>query len=450
MREFSSNKLELKGTVIQNLLFTSIAVIDSTILKLYAFGAINFHSSTNIILFVSFSISLAVWSNFLIIHVNKNRMRSGYTIPLRIRIIHLTAIITQNLTVGIILILIIQMVLLNKYNLILLNISTYITHVSTLVFIILVLLMFLSWVRSKFNRTIVLYLTSLILISVCIVISMIYLEYNYSLTLRMDRKPYPIYEYIIRQEVTPISQSLYVVFDILYLLSFVTMWIATAVLLSQYRNRIGTAKYYILIFTPLIYYGLTFEGYFGSLFSSFGFNSPIALGTIYALAFSATKQVGALLFSIIFLTSSRLVANERVRISLLISAIGIFMIFGCVEVATLQYRLYPPFGLITQALMPLGAYLLFIGIFTSATSIANDAKLREGFYKRAESQLNLLKTIGVRQMEKELMKKFRSTQKLTEKLDTEAEIFTEEEDVQKIVREVLTELYSRKAKEEKI
>jgi hypothetical protein len=266
----------------------------------------------------------------------------------------------------------------------------------------------------------------------------------------MDRKAYPIYEYIIRQEVTQLSQSLYKVFDILYLLSFVTVWIATAALLSQYRHRIGTVRYFVLVFTPLIYYTLTFEGYFGTLISSFGFNSPIALGTIYTLVFSVTKQVGSLLFSIIFLISSKMVANERVRTSLLISAIGVSIIFGCVEVGTLQYRLYPPFGLVTQALMPLGGYLLLIGIFTSATSIANDAKLREGFYKTAESQLNLLKTIGVRQMEKEIMEKFRSTQKRTEKLSSEVETFSEEEDVQKIVREVLTELYSRKVKKENI
>ena len=67
------------------------------------------------------------------------------------------------------------------------------------------------------------------------------------------------------------------------------------------------------------------------------------------------------------------------------------LLFGSIEIATLQYKIYPPYGLVTEAIMPLGAYLLLVGIFTSATNIARDAKLRKQFYKSAVSQFNLLK-----------------------------------------------------------
>jgi uncharacterized membrane protein (Fun14 family) len=56
----------------------------------------------------------------------------------------------------------------------------------------------------------------------------------------------------------------------------------------------------------------------------------------------------------------------------------------------------------SQAFIPLGAYLLFVGIFTSAKNISRDSELRKEFYKSAASQLALLKAIGVSQMEKEL------------------------------------------------
>lgn len=426
-----------------------IAVIDSTILKIFAYGAVNLPTSSNVILFVFLSMSYGICGNFLIMTVNKNSTNSAHKSPLNIRIIRAIAFITQNLTVGIILIVIVQMILLNKYNLNFLHVSTFLTHTSTLLFVILIVFLFLSWVRSKVNRVVLLYMASFILICFSVFISLIYLEYNYSLTLRMDRKAFPIYEYIIRQEATPFSESLYVVFDILYFFSFVTIWVATAALLSQYRSKIGKAKYFALISIPLIYYSLTFEGYFSNVFSSFALSSPIAIGVVYALTFSATKQVGALLFSLSFLTASKLVTNERVRKSLMMSGIGIAIIFGSVEITTLQYRLYPPFGLVTEAFMPLGAYLLFIGIFTSATNIANDAQLRENFYRSAMSQLNLLKTIGVRQMEIEILKKFRTTQKRTRELELGLETYPEEEDVQQIVRDVLNEVYSKRVKTEK-
>ena len=79
----------------------------------------------------------------------------------------------------------------------------------------------------------------------------------------------------------------------------------------------GRIKYFILTGIPLIYYLIPFYDYFGSLFSPFILNSPIAFGAIYVLIFSATKQIGALLFSLAFWTASSLVANQRVQYSLL-------------------------------------------------------------------------------------------------------------------------------------
>lgn len=153
--------------------------------------------------------------------------------------------------------------------------------------------------------------------------------------------------------------------------------------------------------------GWNLKDYFGDVFSPLVLSSPIAFGVIYVLIFSATKQIGALLFSLAFWTASSLVANERVRNSLLTSAIGMALLFGSIEIVTLQYKIYPPYGLVTEAFMPVGAYLLFVGIFTSATSVSRDAKLRREFYKSAMCQFNLLKTIGITQMEKELLKEYK-------------------------------------------
>jgi hypothetical protein len=177
----------------------------------------------------------------------------------------------------------------------------------------------------------------------------------------------------------------------LSLLSFLTIWIATITLLYQYKFKVGRIKYFIITSIPLIYYLVPFQDYFGNVFSPLIINSPIFFGVIYVLVISATKQIGALLFSLSFWTASSLITNKRVRNSLLTSAMGMALILGSIEIATLQYKIYPPYGLVTEAFMPLGAYLLFIGIFTSATNVARDTKLRKEFYKTAQSQLSLLK-----------------------------------------------------------
>jgi len=54
--------------------------------------------------------------------------------------------------------------------------------------------------------------------------------------------------------------------------------------------------------------------------------------------------------------------------------------------------------------MPMGSYLLFTGILLSARLVARDKELRMEFYNTAMSQMSLLRTIGVTEMERQLMK----------------------------------------------
>jgi hypothetical protein len=202
---------------------------------------------------------------------------------------------------------------------------------------------------------------------------------------------------------------------------------------------------------PLIYYIFPLQGYFGDVLFSLLQSSPVSYSIVYVLIFSGTKQVGAVLFSLAFWTASTLVYDDRVRKSLLISSIGMAILFGTFDISPLQYHVYPPYGLVTQGFIPLGAYLLFVGIFTSAKNISKDSELRKEFYKSASSQLALLKAIGVSQMEKELEKNVRDIEKrLLERTSKPhfEEQHLEEENVKEILHDVLNELYYSKGKKE--
>ena len=129
------------------------------------------------------------------------------------------------------------------------------------------------------------------------------------------------------------------------------------------------------------------------------------------------------------------------------------ILFGTFDISPLQYHVYPPYGFITQAFIPLGTYLLLIGIFISAKNISIDAKLRKEFYKSASSQLTLLKAIGVSQMEKELENQVRFVEKRSRVSEKEEELHLEEErleeeNVKEILHDVLNELYYSKGKKE--
>jgi hypothetical protein len=312
--------------------------------------------------------------------------------------------------------------------------------------------LFAGWLlASKRNYVIMLYAISFALASVNLVVSLVYVDSYLSSAPISDVKPYSITSYVTNFGGLPFAESLSITFDALSLSSFLLMWIATAIFLSQYRYKMGKIKYFSLMSIPLIYYIFPLQGYFGDVLFSLLQSSPISFSIIYILIFSATKQVGAVLFSLAFWTASTLVYDNRIRKSLLISSIGMAILFGTFEISPLQYHVYPPYGFITQAFIPLGAYLLFVGIFTSAKNISRDSDLRKEFYKSAASQLTLLKAIGVSQMEKELEKQVKSIEKrLLERTDEShlEERHLEEENVKEILHDVLNELYYSKGKKE--
>jgi hypothetical protein len=199
---------------------------------------------------------------------------------------------------------------------------------------------------------------------------------------------------------------------------------------------------------PLIYYIFPLQGYFGDVLFSLLQSCPVSYSIIYILIFSATKQVGAVLFSLTFWTASTLVYNDQFRKTLLIASIGMAILFGTFEISPLQYHVYPSYSLITQAFITLGAYLLFVGIFTSAKNISRDSELRKEFYKSASSQLALLKAIGISQMEKEHEKQVKFVQKRSRVSERTAdnERHWEEENAKEILHDVLTELYYSKVR----
>lgn len=117
---------------------------------------------------------------------------------------------------------------------------------------------------------------------------------------------------------------------------------------------------------------------------------------------------------------------------------------NCIALSPLQYRVFPPYGLITEAFLPLGSYLLVIGLYTSAKHLARNASMRKWIYNGAQTQLRILKEIGVSQMERDLEKQLKITHSKASSIIDEPQLELEDEDFKKILYDVLTELYYSK------
>jgi hypothetical protein len=447
----TSLTLNRKTALAYTFVFMAVIVFDTTIVSFSSYSGVEFPRWFNFMIFVMFFIIFVIGSTIVLYSVRKIVSKYSYKpAPRGLAYFQGVIVSTLFLTAIIILIIIFQMLFLNNYSIVLLQVQTYLSHFSALVFLSCLVFLFGSWLSSKRNYIILLYAISFSLVSVDLMIAVIYLE-SYFLTFSSvlpEVVPYPLSSYVMNQPGTPYTESLSMAFDVFSLSSFMIMWIATSIFLSQYRYKLGKIKYFSLISIPLIYYIFPFQNYFGDVFFSSLQSSPVFYSIVYILSFSATKQVGALLFSLSFWTAAALVYDSRVRQSLLISSIGMAILFGSLEITPLQYRVFPPYGLITEAFIPLGSYLLFVGIFTSAKHISRDSELRKQFYKSAASQLTLLKAIGVSQMEKELEAQTESLEKRFKPFETTDEPDLKGEEIKEILHDVLTELYYSKGKKE--
>jgi hypothetical protein len=441
----STVNLSKKNSLIFVLIFTFVMVFDATIVQFSSYSGLKIPMWLNITIFILFSIIFLASSPILLNYVRKIISKdSSQKIPIRLRYFHNLMSATLIVTGSIILIITFQILILNKYSLILLEIQTYVSYLSALIFLSFLVFLFAGWLIRKRNYIIILYVIAFSLASVNLIVSLIYIQTYFSFSVLPDVKPYPITAYVVNIPGSVITESLSLIYDILSLSSFLLMWIATAILLSHYRHKMGKIRFFLLISIPLIYYVFPFQNYFGDVFFTLLFYSPVMFSVIYILIFSATKEVGAFLFGLSFWSASSLVHHNRVQKSLLISFIGMVILFCSNEISPLRSHVYPPYGFITEALLPIGAYLLLVGIFTSAQYISQDARLRKEFYKSAESQLNLLKNIGVSQMEKKYEEKVKFLQESTKSSKTIEEPELEEEHIKKILHDVLHELYYSK------
>ena len=280
-----------------------------------------------------------------------------------------------------------------------------------------------------------------------VVVTPLYLDLHFSSFHFSTVRPLSIISYFIGLPGSPITELLSTAFDILSLSSFLLMWVATAILLNQFRFRMGRLKYYLVICIPLIYYIFPIQSYFGDVLFPLLVSSPVIFSIVYVLIFSATRQVGAVFFGLTFWFASSLVYDDRVRRSLLVSSIGITILFSSIALTLLKYAVYPPYGLITEAFIPLGAYMLLVGIFISAIQISRDAVIRRELYKSTVSQLDLLRNIGTSEMEKEFEGRVKHLEKVHRISEVPERSYIAEqieiENVKKILHDVLEEVYSK-------
>jgi len=197
----------------------------------------------------------------------------------------------------------------------------------------------------------------------------------------------------------------------------------------------------------LVYFLSQFQPLFLNVFEPFRLSEPILFGVVYTLFFSATVPAGGILFGFAFWSVARNMNRNIVKQYMMISAYGMMLLFSSDQASGLVLIPYPPFGLVTVSFFGLASYLLLIGIYSSAISVAEDSNLRRSIRSFAMKESRLLDSIGTAQMEDEIQKKVitftkRNQDRMAEETGIQSSL--SEEDVKEYLQQVIREVNKQK------
>jgi hypothetical protein len=312
---------------------------------------------------------------------------------------------------------------------------------SLAVFLLIILVhRFLKWFAISKNKVVVIYAAAIAVLATNAVLS---LAYALDLLLGHSEFVRPTVGYAIRYaEANPYLSFAYISSSIL---SFVSLWFATVVTLKHYSRKLGPIIFWILVSLPLVYFLSQFQFTVLEMLSSIPFFESISFGMVSTLSLNLAKPLGALLFGITFWSVARSLTSNRIKHCLIIASCGIMLSFISNQAVILVNYPFPPFGLATVSFFGLSSYLIFIGIYYSAMSIAHDSDVRQAVRRSVEDKWKLLDNIGSAYMLDEINQKVTSlADKISEETGVEPSI--EEDDMKDYIRAVIEE--TRRKKEE--
>jgi hypothetical protein len=235
------------------------------------------------------------------------------------------------------------------------------------------------------------------------------------------------------------------------IISFMSMWISTTLLLRHHSRKLGRAKFWVMVAVPLIYFITPFvPSFLNQVVATLIGSDPVFAGILFTLIFAISKPAGGILFGVAFWTVARAVRESSiVRGYMIMSSLGVVVLFVSTQGSVIAAG-YPPFGLVAVSYVGLSAFMMVIGLYSSAISVSEDDKLRKTIRKNALEESKLLDSIGTAQMGQEIERKVTQIErKVMEmakedadqlELETGVKPSLEEPDMKKYLEEVMQEV----------
>lgn len=380
----------------------AIILIDITVVKIYDVTDKNFIPIQQKLLLFSINSSACLVLQFFIIRYLQYSIKVGNPND-STKLYYMISIISLFIMGAIVGFLIAEQFIYGNYSTSFSILLIAISYGTAAVFMIRLSLMFLSWYRSSHNLIVLLYFVSMSVIAFNLIMTA-----AFSCAKVNDR---PDRVGIFVGGGGDNSGGRYLLLDTVHrissFMSFFSIWVTTAILMNSYRQRaVNTLLFWVILAIPLIYFCLTYfyQYILGKTLSSFIATDPVTAAIIISAFLSLSKPIGGVIFGLAFWNIAKEVSYERnIKIFMIISGWGIFLIFATNQAASQMLAPFPPFGIVTITVLNLGSFLMLLGIYNSAVLVSANTNLRKSIQKRA-LESKLLNLIGHAEFENEIQR----------------------------------------------
>ena len=164
-----------------------------------------------------------------------------------------------------------------------------------------------AYYKSNHERSILLYLLSGLIIAVTAMVTICFMIPILASKPEIITPLIPV----VQPSITPGSalDILNYAYYILAIISFLSVWAATANLLYTYSKKLGKTKYWILVSLPLIFYVSQFLIVAVRVPLPLGNLDPVSFIFYYRIIFTVSSTLGGILFAQPFIQISRIIAN---------------------------------------------------------------------------------------------------------------------------------------------
>jgi hypothetical protein len=431
----SENLLILMGFVIITIL------VDSEIGVIADFIPEQISSSVGLATFIGIAIIFAATQHFILSYIkqsNKEARPKAFNLDLAFWIVS----IAQYILVVILAFVILQIIIAQQYS----TVSLYASHVISYGFWIVILGLlaraFFSWYRLSSKNIMVLILA---LSMIAYVINGIAgLAYHFDML--TQQKPVVTSNdiaYFPEFSIGTLGSQIDIIYQVAGAAAYVFTWIGTVKLLYPYIMKLGRVKFWTIMGGAMIYYLISFP-----LFV-LGYFTPSANvdAMTNILIFSLGGIFTGIIFGAAFLSVARTLRKDTaLRNHMIMAAYG-FLLFYIAGSATAAQAAYPPYGLASVSLTGLSCYLIYSGLYSSATIVSQDTTLRQSIRKSVTEQSRLLDSIGTAHMEQELESRVLTiAKKNSEAMAEESGVETSmtEDDMKDYLEIVMNEIHSKK------